>query len=59
MDYFLANITILEIISRTNLLSFTTQNIGLFLKVPLKFQQFILSFAILLNSVRYQRGLNK
>lgn len=32
---------------RPHLLSFTTQNIGLLLEIPLKFNQLILTFTIL------------
>lgn len=38
-----------EVIGRIYLLSFTAQNIGLFLKIPLELHQLVLSFAILLN----------
>lgn len=36
----------------SHLLSFSTQNIGLFFKIPLKFKQLVLTFAILLQQIK-------
>lgn len=38
-----------EQIRAAHLLGFTPQDIGLFLKVPLQFQQLVLTFAVLFN----------